>query len=195
MEAKSNLRQKLRQYFSQVLPDRDRDAESRAVAQRVSDVVKMAAVQNVGVYQALSDEVALDAISNGSAVFKARFFSPKVVADDLSFYHFNRLQDLVVGAFGILEPAQDGPNQLPKDFSSAVIVPGVAFDRSGRRLGRGKGFYDRFLMDFKGIKIGVCQSYRVLEELPVEPHDVAMDYVVTEKFVLRPVVGRSGRVK
>jgi 5-formyltetrahydrofolate cyclo-ligase len=65
-------------------------------------------------------------------------------------------------------------NQL--DF---LLVPGVAFDRSGRRLGRGKGFYDRLLAGVTGMKCGVAWDEQIVHELPAEPHDIAMDLMLT----------------
>lgn len=62
-----------------------------------------------------------------------------------------------------------------------IFVPGVAFDKNGRRLGRGRGFYDRYLSDRKIIKIGVCASLQLVDEVPVEKHDSLMDFLITEK--------------
>ncbi len=62
------------------------------------------------------------------------------------------------------------------------LVPGVGFSLEGKRLGRGKGFYDRFLENRKGIKIGLAWSGQLKENLPVESHDCHMDFIVTENF-------------
>lgn len=70
---------------------------------------------------------------------------------------------------------------------SVIIVPGLAFDRTGNRLGRGKGYYDRFLSSLppSGLrKIGVCWSIQLLDQIPVASHDVPMDCVVTEQEVV-----------
>lgn len=71
-----------------------------------------------------------------------------------------------------------------------VIVPGLGFSESGQRLGRGGGFYDRWLAKFEGKKIGLCFEAQLLQKLPTEPHDVVMDLVVTEKRVL-PLLERT----
>ncbi len=62
------------------------------------------------------------------------------------------------------------------------LVPGLGFDLSGARLGRGKGFYDRYFQDKKSLKIGLCWSGQMLEKIPVEKHDSHMDMIVTENF-------------
>ena len=63
-----------------------------------------------------------------------------------------------------------------------LFIPGVGFGLNGRRLGRGKGYYDRYLENSKALKIGVCWSGQLNEELPVESHDCHMDFIITEKF-------------
>jgi len=83
------------------------------------------------------------------------------------------------------EPADGEPVSL--DMLDLVIVPALAFDRQGNRLGRGGGFYDRFLAsaDFKGASVGIAFREQVLDELPVDEHDVPVDMVVTDEEVLR----------
>ena len=86
---------------------------------------------------------------------------------------------LVFGAFGILEPQGERP--CPAGESDLVVCPGVAFTADGRRLGRGRGYYDRYLGDpaFRGFRVGVCYAHQLVDDLPVEPHDVRMDRVIT----------------
>jgi 5-formyltetrahydrofolate cyclo-ligase len=90
----------------------------------------------------------------------------------------DRLDELLPGKFGILEPPPNAPtvslNQLDLAF-----VPGIAFDRCGHRLGRGQGHYDQLLAEFRGVKCGVAFDAQIVEEIPVEAHDVLMDYVLT----------------
>jgi 5-formyltetrahydrofolate cyclo-ligase len=85
---------------------------------------------------------------------------------------------LVTGAFGVREPAWSGPNLLLNQLD-LILVPGVAFDLSGRRLGRGKGFYDRLLARIQGTKCGVAFEEQIQARIPVEPHDVLLDCLVT----------------
>jgi 5-formyltetrahydrofolate cyclo-ligase len=85
---------------------------------------------------------------------------------------------LVEGAFGISEPGPEA-TVFPLNQLDLVLVPGLAFDPRGRRLGRGKGFYDRLLAQVSGVKCGVALDEQILEELPAEPHDIIMDYILT----------------
>jgi 5-formyltetrahydrofolate cyclo-ligase len=65
-----------------------------------------------------------------------------------------------------------------------ILVPGVAFDLQGNRLGRGKGFYDRLLAEIRGVKCGVAFEEQIVDEIPVGSHDAAMDFIVTPSRVI-----------
>jgi 5-formyltetrahydrofolate cyclo-ligase len=86
--------------------------------------------------------------------------------------------DIVTGKFGVREPAATC-DDIPLDQFDLVLVPGLAFDLQGNRLGRGRGFYDRLLEKISGIKCGVSYDLQLLETIPTEPHDMMMDFVFT----------------
>ena len=90
----------------------------------------------------------------------------------------NLRSDIVAGQFGIREP---GANcvELPLNRLDLVLVPGVGFDLQGRRLGRGRGFYDRLLADVDGIKCGIAFDEQVVEEIPAGPQDVRLNFILT----------------
>ena len=87
-------------------------------------------------------------------------------------------EDIRQGQFGIREPA-DHCVEIELSRMELVLVPGVAFDPSGHRLGRGKGFYDRLLAEARGTLCGVAFDEQIVAEIPVEAHDVHLDYVLT----------------
>ncbi len=91
------------------------------------------------------------------------------------------VSDLQKGAYGIYEPKAVSPVDISE--IEVVIVPGIAFTKSGDRLGFGKGYYDRLLSDFKGVKIGVCYDFQIIDNIPVSPHDVSMDLIITESRI------------
>ena len=86
--------------------------------------------------------------------------------------------DIKKGAYGIYEPTDVVPVNI-SDIDIAFI-PGIAFSKSGDRLGFGKGYYDRFLSEFHGTKAGICYDFQVLDEIPASEHDVKMDLIITE---------------
>jgi 5-formyltetrahydrofolate cyclo-ligase len=86
--------------------------------------------------------------------------------------------DVHTGYFGIREPASHCP-PMPLNQLDVVLVPGVAFDGQGRRLGRGKGYYDRLLKLVSGVKCGVGFDEQLVSAIPTEPHDVDLNYILT----------------
>ena len=77
-----------------------------------------------------------------------------------------------------------GPkNNLPEVKPEVLLIPGRAFSKSGERLGRGKGFYDKYLRNFDGLKIGVCYQWQLLDEVPTEEHDQCVDWIVTNETI------------
>ena len=87
-------------------------------------------------------------------------------------------RDVTTGKFGIREPSANCPG-VPLNQLDLVLVPGLAFDRAGWRLGRGRGFYDRLLAKVAGVKCGVAFDLQVLGELPIEAHDQRVNFIVT----------------
>lgn len=102
---------------------------------------------------------------------------PRVVGEGLVLHEVGGPEMLRRGAFGVLEPGEECPRREPK--ADVILVPGMAFDHLGARLGRGKGYYDRLLESFVGVRVGVCFEEQVVEAVPSEPHDKRMDYLVT----------------
>ena len=94
----------------------------------------------------------------------------------LTYHPIAELAELVLGRFGIREPAP-GPQLEKLDL---IVVPGLAFTVTGNRLGRGAGYYDRFLatVPTTTLKVGVCFEFQLVPQIPSESHDVIMDVVV-----------------
>ena len=92
---------------------------------------------------------------------------------------------LVRHPYGMLEPGPDCP-LIPPDQIDLVLVPGLAFDRSGGRLGRGGGYYDRWLAGFSGVTAALCRDGLLMESIPRLPHDLGVNLVVTETGLYGP---------
>jgi 5-formyltetrahydrofolate cyclo-ligase len=94
--------------------------------------------------------------------------------------------DIAEGKFGVSEPLLECEKISLNQFH-LILVPGMAFDLSGNRLGRGRGFYDRILAEASGVKCGVGYDFQLVEKIPVEPHDAKVDFIFTPaRSVRRP---------
>lgn len=127
-----------------------------------------------GAYRALPEEAQVEevfSISCPSWVF------PRMHEGHLEFYEARRF---VLGPYGVLEPAPESIARNLREIQG-LLVPGLVFNKNGSRLGKGKGFYDKTLSGYQGIKVGVCFGFQVsATPLPTEAHDVTMDFLVTE---------------
>lgn len=177
-EKKRILRQQARSILAGILPAKVAESSRRAVeilrAQRV-----WTEAGAVLLYAPLQRELDVwglfrDAATSGKIVGLPRFDADKgsyipAQADE---------KTLISGAFGALEPPSAAPMIKSLDF---ILVPGLGFDLQGRRLGRGRGFYDRILSEAPvgSVKCGIAFDEQILSEIPAETHDVSVDYIVT----------------
>ena len=163
---------------------------SRVIEKKLLALGIFKKAETVYFYVSLADEVNTFSAIQKSLKAGKRIFLPRVRSKNLEFFEIRNIKkDLKKGAFGILEPkpyscrggsrtAPTKPNITPPDL---VIVPGVVFDKNNHRIGRGKGFYDRFLekLDPKIPKIGLAFKFQIVDKVPLEPHDIQLDYVLT----------------
>ena len=136
------------------------------------------ALRTIAVFSALPGEVDLsDFVSKHPG---CQWVYPRVSGDSLTFHPVkNPAAELQSGAFGVLEPRRS-LNEIPIHEIDAFFCPGLAFDRSGGRLGRGRGFYDRILATARpdALKIGICFAHQIVPDTYSEPHDIPMDAVI-----------------
>jgi 5-formyltetrahydrofolate cyclo-ligase len=92
--------------------------------------------------------------------------------------------DLKAGRFAIFEPKPEAVRPVAADQIEAALVPGLAFDEKGNRLGRGMGHFDRLLQSVRGVKIALAYDFQILKEVPAEEHDARVDFIVTETRVV-----------
>lgn len=153
-----------------------KQSKSALIFKSIVDLDSIKSTKSVALYASLPDEVySLEAIEYLSE--SKRVFLPRVAGDDMDFYPYVA-GTLSTGAFGISEP-QVGDAVEPSEID-VIVVPGVAFTISGKRLGRGKGYYDRYMSrsGFRATKVGVCYAEQIADDIPTEPHDIMMDCVI-----------------
>jgi 5-formyltetrahydrofolate cyclo-ligase len=107
---------------------------------------------------------------------------PRILPDHGLRFHPYDPQRLVFHSFGMAEPDPELP-AVPAQEIELVLVPGLAFDRRGWRLGYGGGYFDRFLKECRGTSLGVTYEALLLENLPRDEHDMPMQWIVTEKKI------------
>lgn len=149
--------------------------QSEKILARLEQHPDFVKAEKVMLYNALPDEVqTLNFLEKWH--LRKTIILPTVVGDDIIPVEYAKETTFAVGDFNILEP-QNEP--YTGDFD-LMIVPGVAFDRKGNRLGRGKGYYDRFLSQHLAVKrIGICFDFQLVDEVPAEPFDIRMDEVIS----------------
>ena len=140
----------------------------------------------IGLYSPAANEVETSEIARDALATGKGLYYPKVSGGCSNIFQVRSTADLVPGRYGIREPA--GGRRLPRgvDAGLVVFVPGVAFDCNGNRLGRGTGWYDRLLggLDARVPRIALAYEFQLLEEVPVEPGDLPVHAIVTEKRVI-----------
>ena len=130
-------------------------------------------------YWPLPDEVDIRPLIDRMLAKGKTVLLPKVTGDEtMELRRYASAADLAEGAFHIMEPA--GEPFADYGLIDIVLVPGMAFDAAGHRLGRGRGYYDRFLTGLTCYKIGICFPFQRVAEVPVDAHDVVMDEVIGE---------------
>jgi len=141
----------------------------------------------VGLYAPVHNEVETSAVFAAMLTSSRAALYPVVKGEKLEFRRVLSPDMLHKGAYGILEP-DDSCEIIDPDRADLIVVPGVTFDEKGKRIGYGKGYYDRTLhhLEGSGKLVGFCYDCQLVDVIPGEPHDVTMDLLITEKRVIRP---------
>ena len=178
MADKAEIRKRMRE-LKRAVSAEEKLRRSETVMRSVEQLPEFQRASVVLLYWSMADEVQTHA-------FVERWYGEKtlllpcVAGDDLVLRQYTGPECMVAGEqFGIGEPT----GEEWKDLGAVelIVVPGVAFDRQNNRMGRGRGFYDRLLKSTpNAVKVGVAYDFQLLDTIPVEPHDVKMNRVITE---------------
>jgi len=185
-EGRMRLRERAESAYSAEAGDRAQEHFLRVFPPRAG--------MGAALYCALAGEVPTDRIRHAYLAAGARIYYPRVTAGrTLAFYPHREGDGWETGPYGILEPP--GPAGIEPRLSGwdIIVVPGLAFDRRGNRLGRGFGYYDRFLGGLAESvpRVGLAWAGQRIPEVPVDAWDVPVHALVTEDGVIR-VVNASG---
>jgi 5-formyltetrahydrofolate cyclo-ligase len=177
-DSKIALRQKIRAQLGKISPS-VRAVESIGLCERLQAQIPSA--HTILFFAPLPDELDIWPVLELSLALGTNCALPFFDAEKKNYgakLLKNLAADIVTGKFGVREPLSSCA-EIPLAKFDLVLVPGVAFDLAGNRLGRGQGFYDRLLEEISGVKCGVGYDFQVLEKIPAEPHDAKVDFIFT----------------
>lgn len=184
-EEKAALRRRMRQKLRALSPEQAR-AESRLASLSLLDMPAFQAAGCILAYMAMPGECDPSlAVEAARGAGKTVAFPRCEAGGKLSLWVPAGLEDLEIGRYGIWEPAPERCKPLQPGQVAFAIVPGLAFDAAGRRLGRGVGYYDRLLKGMRATKVGFAFSCQLLPAVPVWGQDVGMDALALPGKILK----------
>lgn len=183
-EIKQELRRRYRSYRESLSPDTKAQMDA-AIRQRLFHLSAYRHNRVLFIYMSKPIEVDTRGIIAAALQHGKRVALPRCLPDtrEMEFYFIRSLEEVSPGTFGVLEP-DPARCKLVTDLSRGFcVVPGIAFDAQGYRLGYGKGYYDRFLSRFGGPTAGICYSACTPWNLPHGYYDRPVDLLLTEKYI------------
>jgi len=167
--------------------EEDRLTKDQEIKKKMFSLLEFRKAKIVLFYVSIKGEVRTDKMISESLEKGKRILVPFADLNKrtLLISEINNLEELEPGAFGIPEPKN--PREFPLEKIDLVVIPGIAFDRKGNRVGYGMGFYDRFLKGLKPHvpKIALAYDFQIVNEIPAEGEDVTVDMIITEKEIIQ----------
>lgn len=145
------------------------------VAKTIEDSTWFKRATHILIYHSLPDELHTHNLLNRWT--DKKLYLPRVNEHTLDILPIDKIR---LGAFNIYEPI--GNETVPLSTIDLAIIPGIAFDKSGSRIGRGKGFYDRLLQNNNVFKIGIGYDFQLFDNIPSANHDIKMDAIITPHY-------------
>lgn len=179
MQIKKELRIKLKQKRKNIS---DKALQDKMICDNLLACSAYIDAKAVLFYAALDDEINIDKCIENAFLNGKRVALPVCLdsGGNMKFYYINSLDDLSVGHFGVREPDINECNEVLDFTDSVCIVPAIAYDKNGYRLGYGKGYYDRFLQNYAFASIGLCYNELITDNLPIGEYDVPVNYIITQ---------------
>lgn len=181
MTEKQQLRKQLRLKRDSL---EDRNVLSDKICRLLLSTQQYKDCKSIFLYSATGSEVSADLTINQAFSDGKKVAFPKCIDTQghMKFYFVSSYDDMVQGLYGIMEPPEDADAFFGNE-STLCIVPGLSFSPDGYRIGYGKGYYDRFLSEFKGVSIGLCYDACLSENIPTDKYDKKVNYLITDKRI------------
>ena len=172
-ELRKEIRNRKRQFTGEELREL-----SFALIQRLLSHPRLKEAHTIMLYYSLPDEVDTHTLVDSLLMSHKTIVLPRVTGEGtMELRRYTGPRDLAIGAYGIMEPTGEAYTKYGE--IDLAVIPGMAFDPAGNRMGRGKGYYDRFLpLITQAYKIGLCFPFQMVEAVPAEAHDVRMDEII-----------------
>lgn len=178
-EGKKEIRNRILKVRKQI-SEENREEYSRKIAKQVLASSEFQKADCIFCYLSTSDEVSTKALIEEAWKEKKRVCVPLVIGEhEMEFHYIEDWKNIQPGYRGIFEPVVKNP---VRQQNGLMLIPGIAFDQNGNRIGYGKGFYDNYLRKYPALKrMALAFSVQVVEGIPVDLGDVPMDILITEK--------------
>lgn len=182
MSVKSELRKELKLKRKAV---QSREYKDSQIVQSLLSLDCLKKAETILFYASMEDEISTDSAIELALNSGKRVALPVCIDNNglMRFYYISSLDDTKIGSFNVREPVQDKSNEVVDYSSSICVVPAIAFDKNGFRLGYGKGYYDRFLENYGFISVGLCYNELVQNSLPIDKFDLPVDILITDKNI------------
>ena len=179
MSSKQSLRQERKKIF-QSIDKTTLKSEQEGIVDTILNSSDFKNAQNIWIYISLSDEVCLSKIIEKSWLAGKSIYIPKIEWENIEFYEIKSWQDTETWNFWILEPKKDC--KILDTSLDIIYIPGQVFTKTGKRIGRGKGYYDRFFATHTSLlqtkKIWVCFWHQIIDDFEIDSWDIVMDEVI-----------------
>ncbi len=179
---KDELRKKYKQIRNNIP---DIETKSNIITNKIIKTNMYKESQVIALYSPINNEVYTNSLAEYSLKDGKKVVYPRVLNNsEMAFYEIKSLDELKEGTFKIKEPRKNSKTLVLKDQIDLIIIPGICFDLNKNRIGYGKGYYDSYLKNFSGVKVGICYDKEVTKDIiPSFKSDVKMDYVITEQNI------------
>ncbi|MBD3202980.1 5-formyltetrahydrofolate cyclo-ligase [Candidatus Woesearchaeota archaeon] len=187
---KPKLRKKileLRRKFNK----KDLSLKNKKISENIEGFDIFARSKTILFYVSFENEVRTHNLIKDSLKKKKTVIVPFLENKEICLSELKDFDELEHNKFGILEPKRECLKDFEIGNIDLIIVPGVVFDMKGHRIGFGMGCYDKLLMQSDATKIGLCYEFQILDKIPEEAHDVPVDFIVTEKRILKTGLGQD----
>lgn len=180
---KAEIRRQMRSMRRALSGEEQKRAADRVYAQ-IMRMESYRSARTVMAYAAVRGELSLERVMEDIRASGRRLALPRCgESGEMDACLVTERRQLRQGAYGIWKPDESCPVVPPEEID-LMLIPGTAFDRAGGRIGQGGGYYDRYIIQTRAVRVGICHGFALVNRIPTEKHDVRMDAVVTPEETL-----------